>query len=59
MNIRYAGHALGAIAASGIALHFPAALAQSYPAKPILVVSSASPGTSGDAGLRKIGRAHV
>lgn len=30
----------------------PSAIAQSYPTKPIQVISSASPGSSGDAGLR-------
>ena len=43
---------LGAAVWSAVLCMAPAAHAQTYPSKPIQIVSSASPGTSGDAGLR-------
>ena len=48
--------ALVAVATTAVAsiLTATGAMAQSYPTKPIQVISSASPGSSGDAGLRLI-----
>ncbi|MCC6472379.1 MAG: hypothetical protein IT514_01415 [Burkholderiales bacterium] len=52
---RSSGLAIAAFAAIVVPVAFwvgSPAQAQTYPSKPIMVVSSASPGTSGDAGLR-------
>src|SRR5229473_7181245 len=49
------GHALRAavcVTGAALAVAAPPAWPQGYPAKPILVVSTASPGSSGDAALR-------